>query len=245
MVSKVIAALSHKGGVGKSTVLSSVAYALRKETHWRVVYVDATADALGSDMLAPGCRVEFGTYTFLSGVDAIQMCTVEADNAAVDTLPPGPIPRGAQLRGDRLRDLVSLLAADYNIIFLDLPGTDEAHSDIIRAAIDVADIYFLVAEPATLNLLYNLKQRLPQSKPVVAVLNKHLDDAPGKHEISQIGTSKFGKFAYVIPLEGPVHNAVMRRELPAKLRGVKFVEAVDRIGADIQRLILDVRAPSK
>ena len=236
MVSKVIAALSYKGGVGKSTILASLAYALRKETYLRVVYVDGTADGLGSSMLAPGCRVEYGTYAFLCGVDALQMCTVEADGALVDTLPPGPMPN-APLRGERLRELLKTLRLEYNAVFLDLPGTDEDHSDVIRAAIEAADIYVIVAEPATIQLAYNLRQRLPE-KPIIAVLNKYVDGHPGRHEIGVIGTSRWGKHGYVIPFEGPVHNAVVSRTLPATLRGVKFVQVIDQIGAALQRLLL-------
>ncbi len=236
MVSKAIAALSYKGGVGKSTILSSLAYALRKETYLRVVYVDVTADAFGSSMLAPGCRVEYGTYAFLAGVDALQMCTVESDGAYVDTVPPGPMPE-APLRGERLKELVDMLRSEYNAIFVDLPGTDEDHSDVIRVAIETADIYLIVAEPATVNLAYNLRQKLPE-KPVIAVLNKYVDGNPGRHEIAVIGTSKWGKHGYVIPFEGPVYNAVITRTLPVTLRGVKFVQAIDQIGAALQRLIM-------
>jgi len=237
MVSKVVTALSYKGGVGKSTILASLAYAMRKETHLRVVYVDSTADGLGSSMLAPGCRVEYGTYAFLGGVDALQMCTVEADGALVDTLPPGPIMPDAPLRGERLKELLKTLRLEYNAIFLDLPGTDEDHSDVIRAAIEAADIYVIVTEPATVQLAYNLRQKLPE-KPVIAVLNKYVDGHPGRHEIGVIGTSRWGKHGYVIPFEGPVFNAVVSRTLPATLRGVKFVQVIDQIGAALQRLLL-------
>jgi cellulose biosynthesis protein BcsQ len=121
MVTKVVAALSHKGGVGKSTVLSSVAYAIRKETHWRVVFVDVTADGLGASLLAPGCRVEYGTYAFLAGADVLHYCTIE-DGAYVDTVPPGPLPKDSQLKGGRLKELIDMLKIDYNLIFVDLPG---------------------------------------------------------------------------------------------------------------------------
>jgi cellulose biosynthesis protein BcsQ len=240
MVSKTVVALSHKGGVGKSTVLSSVAYAIRKETHWRTVYVDVTADGLGSSLLAPGCRVEFGTYAFLAGVDALQYCTIE-DGAYVDAVPPGPMPPGAQLKGSRLKELVEMLRGEYNLIFVDLPGTDEAHSEVIRTAINVADIYFLVAEPATVHLLWRLKDMLPQDKPIIAVLNKYLDGMPGKNEIQRIGTTKYGTFAFTIPLEGPVYNAVLEGKIPATLSRVKFVEVIDQIAAKLQYFIVDIR----
>jgi MinD superfamily P-loop ATPase len=240
MVTKVVASLSHKGGVGKSTVLSSVAYAIRKETHWRTVYVDVTADGLGAGLLAPGCRVEFGTYAFLAGVDALHLCSIE-DGAYVDTVPPGPMPQGAQLKGGRLRELVDMLRGEYNLIFVDLPGADEAHSEVIRTAVQIADIYFLVAEPATVHLLWRLKDALPQGKPVFAVLNKYLDGMPGKNEIQRIGTTKYGTFAFVVPLEGPVYNAVLEGKIPAGLSRVKFVEVVDQIAAKLQYFIADVR----
>jgi len=240
MVTKVVAALSHKGGVGKSTVLSSVAYAVRKETHWRVVYIDVTADGLGAGLLAPGCRVEFGTYAFLAGADALQYCTIE-DGAYVDTVPPGPLPPNSQLKGSRLKELVDMLRGEYNLIFVDLPGTDEVHSEVIRAAINVADIYFLIAEPATVHLLWRLKDMLPQGKPIFAILNKFLDGMPGKNEIQRIGTTKYGTFAFTIPLEGPVYNAVLEGKIPAALSRVKFVEAVDQIAAKLQYFIADVR----
>jgi len=239
-VSKVVVALSHKGGVGKSTVLSSVAYAIRKETHWRVVFVDVTADGLGASLLAPGCRVEYGTYAFLAGADVLHYCTIE-DGAYVDTVPPGPLPSNGQLKGSRLRELVDMLRIDYNLIFVDLPGTDEAHSEVIRTAINVADIYFLVAEPATVHLLWRLKDLLPQDKPIFAVLNKYLNGMPGKNEIQRIGTTKYGTFAFAIPLEGPVYNAVLEGESPAKLSRVKFVEVIDQIAAKLQYFIADIR----
>ncbi len=239
MVSKTVIALSHKGGVGKSTVFSSVAYAIRKETHWRVIYVDVTADGLGASLLAPGCRVEYGTYAFLAGADTLQYCTIE-DGAYVDTAPPGPLPP-SQLKGNRLKELVEMLKPEYNLIFIDLPGTDEAHSETIRAAINVADIYFLVAEPATLQLLWRLKDMLPSDKPVFAVLNKYLDGAPGKNEIQRIGTTKYGTFAFIVPLEGPVYNAVLEGKIPAMLSRVKFVEVIDQIAAKLQYFIADIR----
>ena len=240
MVTKIVAALSHKGGVGKSTVLSSVAYAVRKETHWRVVYIDVTADGLGASLLAPGCRVEFGTYAFLAGINALQYCTID-DGAYVDTVPPGPLPPNSQLKGSRLKELVDMLLGEYNLIFVDLPGTDEVHSEVIRAAIDVADIYFLIAEPTTVRLLWRLKDMLPQGKPIFAILNKFLDGMPGKNEIQRIGTTKYGTFAFTIPLEGPVYNAVLEGKIPAALSRVKFVEAIDQIAAKLQYFIADVR----
>ena len=240
MVTKVVAALSHKGGVGKSTVLSSVAYAIRKETHWRVVYVDVTADGLGASLLAPGCRVEYGTYAFLAGADALQYCTIE-DGAYVDTVPPGPMPQNSQLRGSRLKDLVDMLRGEYNLVFVDLPGADESHSEVIRTAVQIADIYFLIAEPATVHLLWRLKDMLPQGKPIFAVLNKYLDGMPGKNEIQRIGTTKYGTFAFAIPLEGPVYNAVLEGKIPAALSRVKFVEVIDQIAAKLQYFIADVR----
>jgi MinD superfamily P-loop ATPase len=240
MVSKAIAAVSNKGGVGKTTVLASVAFALARETRFRVAFVDVTPDAAGSAMLAPGCHVRFGTYAYLSGVDAVEMCTQEADGALADTLPPGPAPPGARLRGDRLASLLEMLRAEYNVMLVDLPGADEAHSDVVAAAVRAADVYLLVAEPASVNVAHGLRQRLPQDRPVVAVLNKFVDGAPGKHEIEAMGTSKYGKFAYVIPFEGPVHNAVVQRKLPVLVKGARLVEVVDRIAADLQRLILHV-----
>jgi len=239
MVSKLVVALSHKGGVGKSTILSSVAFAIRKETHWRVVYADVAIDGLGSSLLAPGCRVEYGTYAFLAGVDAVQVCTME-DGAYVDTIPPGPVPKDAHLRGGRLRELVEMLRPEYNLIFVDLPGTDEAHSEVLRTAVQIADIYFLVAEPTTVHLLWRLRDAIPQDKPVFAILNKYIDHMPGKAEIERIGTSKYGRFAYVIPLEGPVYNAVAEGRLPATLSRVKFVEVIDQIGAKLQYFIAGV-----
>ena len=240
MVSKAVVALSYKGGVGKSVVLSSVAYAVRRETHWRVVYVDVTADGLGAGLLAPGCRVQYGTYAFLAGLDEVQYCTME-DGAYVDTVPPGPLPPNSQLNGDRLRELVDLLREDYNLIFVDLPGTDEALSNVIRTAIQIADIYFLVAEPGTVHLLWRLKDILPHGKPIIAVLNKYLDGSPGKNEIQRIGTTKYGTFAYIIPLEGPVYNAVIEGKTPAKLTRTKFTEVIDEIAAKLQYLIADIR----
>ena len=240
MVSKVVVALSHKGGVGKSTVLSSVAYAVRKETHWRVIYVDVTADGLGAGLLAPGCRVEFGTYAFLAGADALQYCTIE-DGAYVDTVPPGPLPSNSHLKGSRLKELVDMLRTEYNLIFVDLPGTDEAHSEAIHTAMNMADIYFLIAEPATVHLLWRLKDMLPQGKPIFAILNKYLDGMPGKNEIQRIGTTKYGTFAFTVPLEGPVYNAVLEGKIPAGLSRVKFVEAIDQIAAKLQYFIADVR----
>ena len=240
MVSKAVVALSYKGGVGKSVVLSSVAYAVRRETHWRVVYVDVTADGLGAGLLAPGCRVQYGTYAFLAGADEVQYCTME-DGAYVDTVPPGPMPSGAQLKGSRLKELVDMLRGQYNLIFVDLPGADEAHSEVIRTAIQIADIYFLVAEPATVHLLWRLKDMLPQGKPIFAVLNKYLDGSPGKNEIQRIGTTKYGTFAFIIPLEGPVYNAVLEGKTPAALSRVKFVEVIDQIAAKLQYFITDIR----
>jgi len=240
MVTKVVVALSHKGGVGKSTVLSSVAYAIRKETHWRTVYVDVTADGLGASLLAPGCRVECGTYAFLAGAEALHYCTME-DGAYVDTVPPGPLPKGSQLKGGRLKELIDMLRIDYNLIFVDLPGADEAHSEAIHTAVFLADIYFLVAEPATVHLLWRLKDMLPQGKPIFAVLNKYLDGMPGRNEIQRVGTTKYGTFAFTIPLEGPVYNAVLEGKIPAALSRVKFVEAIDQIAARLQYFIADVR----
>jgi MinD superfamily P-loop ATPase len=240
MVSKAVVALSHKGGVGKSTVFASVAYAIRKETHWRVVYVDVTADGMGSLLLAPGCRVEYGTYAFLAGAEVVQICTIE-DGAYVDTVPPGPMPQGAQLNGGMLKDLVDMLRREYNLIFVDLPGTDEAHSEVVRTAVQIADIYFLVTEPSAVHLLWRLKDRLPQDKPIFAVLNKYLDGMPGKNEIQRIGTTKYGTFAFVIPLEGPVYNAVVEGKIPAALSRVKFVEVIDQIAAKLQYVMANIR----
>jgi MinD superfamily P-loop ATPase len=112
---------------------------------------------------------------------------------------------------------------------------------VIRTAIDVADIYFLVAEPATVHLLWRLKDMLPQGKPIFAVLNKYLDGMPGKNEIQRIGTTKYGTFAFAIPLEGPVYNAVLEGKCPAQLSRVKFVEVIDQIAAKLQYFITDVR----
>jgi MinD superfamily P-loop ATPase len=134
-----------------------------------------------------------------------------------------------------------MLRIDYNLIFVDLPGTDEAHSEVIRTAIFVADIYFLIAEPATVHLLWRLKDSLRQDKPIFAVLNKYLNGMPGKTEIQRIGTTKYGTFAFAIPLEGPVYNAVLEGKCPAQLSRVKFVEVIDQIAAKLQYFIADIR----
>jgi len=105
----------------------------------------------------------------------------------------------------------------------------------------VADIYFLIAEPATVHLLWRLKDMLPQGKPIFAVLNKYLDGMPGKNEIQRIGTTKYGTFAFTIPLEGPVYNAALEGKIPAALSRIKFVEVIDQIAAKLQYFITDIR----
>jgi hypothetical protein len=64
---------------------------------------------------------------------------------------------------------------------------------------------------------------------------------PGRNEIQRIGTTRYGTFAFTVPLEGPVYNAVLEGKIPAALSRVKFVEAIDQIAAKLQYFIADVR----
>ncbi|MEM0183509.1 MAG: ParA family protein [Thermoproteus sp.] len=237
--SLVISALSYKGGVGKSTILASLAVAVQRASNLRAIVVDVTPDATASRLLAPQCYVKGGSLTYVTGTELLEICTT-TDGARVDVIPPGSAYEGkGELRINplRLQSMVDALRGEYNIIFVDLPGTSEIHSDAVRAAIRFSDAYLIVLTPQVVHLLDQFRRLVSTSgRPYIIALNRYIEGAPGKAEVQGFGRTRWGNAAFIIYDEPEVELAVLQGKVPSEVKGTKFYNVIDSMAAFILRL---------
>jgi MinD-like ATPase involved in chromosome partitioning or flagellar assembly len=220
-----------EGGTGKTTILASLAYALKRETPLRVLAVDMTEDALLSQLLAPNCRAR-GFFDYMEGGEP-EICTAE-DGALVDTLPAG-MPR-PNVKPKAVKALVEALKSSYDAVLIDMPGVGNAYNPALASLMLLADIALIVTTPAFIEQAKRIRA-VVDGIPVVAILNMWTKDSPGRHEIEVIGTSKWGKYAYVLEFDEGAWRGAIEKRL-AMLYKTEFGKAVDKMAADLFKLII-------
>lgn len=228
-----VAVLSFKGGVGKSTITACVAYAIKKASALRPIVIDAAEDATATSLLAPQCYVRGGTLTYVTGGGALEICTAAEDGAKVDVIPPSA-PSGAAVQSRKLSELVEALRGEYNIIFIDLPGTSELHSPLIAEALKIADAYIFVLTPQTVHMLDRFRKLIASGKPYVVIINRYVEGYPGKHEALALGSTRWGQAGFVIEDEPEVEVMTVRRQLPCEAK-TKFHDVIDKIAMFVIR----------
>lgn len=239
VVGRVVSAISFKGGVGKSTILSCVAAGLKRASNALVVVVDLAEDATSTRLLAPQCTVSEGALTFVTSGGHVAVCTAE-DGAKVDVVPPGQL-SDYFVRPGVLAELVDVLRNEYNFVFLDLPGVGLTHP-LIREAIEISDGFLFVLTPQSVSLVLEKIRPLLLKRPYVLVLNKWVPGLPGKYEVEALGRSKWGQAAFIIKDDPKVEVAVAQGKLPCDINPrPEFAEETDKIAAFILKVFYSPR----
>jgi len=236
MIGKAVAAISFKGGVGKSTLLACIALGLKRGGSFTVAVVDAAEDATATRLLAPRCAASAGALTYATGGGSAEVCTFE-DGALVDVVPPGRIL--GDVRRDALTALLDRLRREYNFVLVDLPGAGFTHP-LVKEAVEAADGYVVVLTPQSAPLVGD-KVRPLLKKPYVVVLNKWVEGLPGRIEAEALGRSKWGPAWFIVEDEPVVEVAVAQGKLPCDITPrPKFAQATDRIAAFIAKVFYSV-----
>jgi MinD-like ATPase involved in chromosome partitioning or flagellar assembly len=176
----VVALISPKGGVGKTTSTFLIGNLLASHLKLRVVAVDANPDFGTLARLAPDDRrCERSLAELLD--DADQLNTAAEVGRYVSRLPSGlhllGAPRDAELTAtlgpDRYGELVAFLSCFYEVVLLDL-GTGVA-GPLARFAIERADQVVLVTTPewVTATVVLEALSHLQHDRTTVAI-NKSL-----------------------------------------------------------------------
>lgn len=180
----VVALISPKGGVGKTTSTFLVGNLLATHLKLRVIALDANPDFGTLARLAPdGCRSERSLADLLD--DADQLKTAAEVGRYVSRLPSGlhllGAPRDAALTAglgpDRYGELLAFLSCFYEIVVLDL-GTGVA-GPLASFAVERADQVVLVTTPewVTASIVLDALAHLKHERTTVAITKSHLRSA--------------------------------------------------------------------
>jgi len=176
----VVALISPKGGVGKTTSTFLVGNILATHLKLRVIAVDANPDSGTLARLAPDDRRSERSLAELLD-DADRLKTAAELGPYISRLPSGlhvlGAPRDAELTAtlgpDRYGELVAFLSCFYEVVLLDL-GTGVA-GPLARFAIERADQAVLVTTPewVTASIVLDALSLLQHDRTTV-VINKSL-----------------------------------------------------------------------
>lgn len=181
----VLAVISPKGGVGKTTLSFLAASVLASRLQMRVIVVDANPDYGTLAALAPdGLRCERTLVDLLGELD--QVPTATQLNTYLSRLPTGvhllggPADREAMatLSSERYGELVAFLSTFYDLIILDC-GTGVG-GPLARFAVDRADQVTIVSTPewVTSSVVLAALDELMNERMTLAINMSHL--RPGK-----------------------------------------------------------------
>ena len=231
-VSKVIAVMADKGGVGKSTWAASLTHAFNKASgkNWAVL-VDMDPSRTATMLASPNCHGR-GSLSYITSKSVLEMCTKETDGGEVDVVPPGEA--FTSLDDAALKafdDMVATLAEQYYIIVVDLPGVPLEYSSLVRHAAEVADMIVVVTTQEAIHMARRLKTAL-KDKLIYVVLNQYIDGYGGDVDARMISQSRFGYLYTICRFSGCVKDAVMRKVLPT-LACKDFEKCVDETASKI------------
>lgn len=215
-VSKVIALLSDKGGVGKSTFAASLTHAFNKAAgkNWAVL-VDMDPSRTSTTLGSPNCHGR-GSLTYVTSRSVLEMCTVETDGGEIDVVPPGEA--AGELGEEAIKaydDMVAALAERYYIIVVDLPGVPLEYSTFVRHAAETADMLVVVTTQDALHAARRVRTAFPQ-KPTYVVLNQFVKEFGGEAEVRQMSQTRWGFLYTICPFMGCVRAAVIEKRLPTR-----------------------------
>ncbi len=235
---KVIAMISDKGGVGKSTWAASLTHAFNKAMGRNAaVLVDMDPSGTSTMLGSPNCRGA-GSLAYITTRLELVLCTKETDGGEIDVVPPG---RAESLLENRdaiaaYDEMISVLGEHYLIIVVDLPGVPVEYSPLITYAAKGADMLVVVTTQDAIHMARRLVTTF-NSKPIYVILNQYIEGHGGLTDVEAMGTSKWGKLYTVAPFSGCVKDAVLRRKLPT-LACKDFEKYVDETASKILKVVL-------
>jgi flagellar biosynthesis protein FlhG len=196
---RTVSITSGKGGVGKSSILSNLAYQLGREGK-RVLILDGDLGMANVDVMF-GVRAHGNIHSVLTGEMEVKDILVEV--ARNVTLIPGgsglfELQHLTNFERQLLLDQVSGLGKDYDIMFVDTaPGIDDTVLYLNSAAQEICVV--LTPEPASLTdsyaLIKVLNQRYRESRFSI-ICNEVRDEAEGLQIFSRLNEVA-GQFLYV------------------------------------------------
>ena len=211
LMGKVIAVLSGKGGVGKTTIAANLAVVLAKMGK-KVLAVDA-------NLTSSGLTTHFGKYYFPTNLNQ----ALRGERDLFDCMYSHPeignlhiVPSSTSLRETmsdpfKLKPYLSVLRTYYDFIIVDAAPTLGAEA---KAVIDACDEVILVTEPAKPSVLEMLKtykyMKIKGKKLDLVVLNKVRKNA---EEIKRIISDYIRTEIIEVKFDKRVRECVNRDEL--------------------------------
>ncbi len=153
-----VAALSHKGGVGKTTVSLNLCYALARRGH-RVLLVDVDPQGAIGFSLSGRTSTSEGLVGWMKSGTDLANYVLQTKLPELSVLPVGDLPAeeleswvSSMSDGSRLKEVLSWAEERFDVVFIDTPAGGSGPSSGTLASVDYVLIP-LQAEPLALRTL--------------------------------------------------------------------------------------------
>lgn len=228
-MSKTLGFISIKGGVGKTTISSSVASSLASHFGKRVLLVDANFSApnlgLHMDIVSPQRSIHH-VLDKKAGITS-----VVHNKFGVDVI-PGEYVYNSNLNYLKLKDLLKKVKNNYDFIVLD---TSPSLNDETLSAILASDNLFVVTTPDYPTLSCSLKAaRLAKqrSKPISGIIINKIRDPSFELTLKEIESATDIPVVARIPDDKTATRALFTRiPIPVYKKNSKFSKEISRLNA--------------
>lgn len=245
----VVTFTSTKGGVGKSTILSNVAYLVSQRMSTIVIDLSHSDKTTTRILARPCVNTRPGAVEYLYGIsgdNSLEFCG-KGEGAHVDLIPPGEVVVKREVSyyevARRLIRLVNYLLGRYSIIFIDTPARTLEDTPLLQAAMAVTDVAVLVTEPtaASVAALHDHWRTITQHvepPPLLAIILNKAIKSSGELR----GLVKGGFYAEV-PLSADVMALAQTEGAPYVhyVRDRQWLSAIQRIAEQILGLAVRVK----
>jgi cellulose biosynthesis protein BcsQ len=242
---KVYATYTIKGGVGKTSAAVNLAYLAAASGH-RTLLWDLDPQGAATYLFRVRPRVRGGSRALVSGRRPLDDGVKATDFDRLDLLPADFSYRnmdldldGARRRRRRLDQLLSGLAGDYDVTFLDCPpGISLVSENVFRAA----DVLLVPLIPVTLSVrtydqLTRFVARSPAPRPEVVAFFSMADQRKRLHRdvIATVRNDHAGRIAdAVIPAMTVVEQMAERRApVPVFAPATRVARSYEQLWAEV------------
>lgn len=239
-VSRVIAVVGPKGGIGKTTTSTNLAAAIAREGRQSVLLIDLDT-RFGDAAVMFNMRAEYTVAEAALEVESLDRDTfrqmlMQHESGAWVLAAPHDYRRWLNCSPDQVRELIRLAATVFDVVILDTPGT---FNDMVGAAIETANRVVVITSTDLTSLknttlvLEQFRQKgIAEGSTSLALIHGHGVEGAGSRAEVEYAIGR--RVDHEIPFDGNVRKASQLGVPVVMMRpGSPAAVALRRLAADV------------